>query len=107
MKQFYMPEEQILGLYREARSKPAQIKILAELNLCEPIEMARWLHEHGEPLPSRYKKRVLMAPRSREATVPAGDLAALLSAMPAETRVDQDALLKLWRDARRRRYRHE
>ena len=94
MADFYMQEAQMLALYREARSKPAQIKILAELNLCEPI-------------PSRYKKRVLMAPRSREATVPAGDLAALLSAMPAEARVDQDALLKLWRDARWRRYGHE
>lgn len=107
MADFYMQEAQMLALYREARSKPAQIKILAELNLCEPIEVARWLHERGEPIPSRYKKRVLMAPRSREATVPAGDLAALLSAMPAEARVDQDALLKLWRDARWRRYGHE
>ena len=49
-----MGPHEIATDYRTAANKALQIKILAELNATTPLEIARILHEQGEPLPKRW-----------------------------------------------------
>lgn len=56
-----MTNGEIIRMYRHARDKGAQIKILAELNRTSGIKIIEILSKEGEevriPLPSRGKKR--------------------------------------------------
>lgn len=56
--ELYMTEEEIVRDYREARDKSAQIKILAERNLCTPLQIATLLQQKGEALTSFWRTRV-------------------------------------------------
>ncbi len=56
--ELYMTEEEIVRDYREARDKSAQIKILAERNLCAPLQIATLLQQKGEALTSFWRTRV-------------------------------------------------
>lgn len=104
MPDFYMPEEQILMLYRQASSKEKQIPILAELNLCETRDIARFLHEHGERIPVKYLKRLDLNRRDApRATARVGDLAELLRTLPQDSRLDRDGLEEIFKRARDRR----
>ena len=104
MAEFYMPADQILSLYREAGDKKKQISILAELNLCEPRDIARFLYERCERIPASYRSRLDMARRDApRATVRVGDLAQLLSTLPQDSRLDRDGVEELFRRARDRR----
>lgn len=56
--ELYMTEEEIVRDYREARDKSAQIKILAQRNLCAPLQIAQLLQEKGEALTAFWRTRV-------------------------------------------------
>lgn len=57
---FPWPEDEIVASYRSALDKKAQIKILADLNVCKVQDIRELLIEHGEDLPEvRRDLRVL------------------------------------------------
>lgn len=49
-----MDPGEILGMYRDAKNKFEQVKILAQLNCVSNKEMAVWLEEHGETVDTRF-----------------------------------------------------
>ena len=55
---FDMTPEEILRAYREAKDKDAQIRILADCNLCTAADVARFLRDQGEPLSYKWKQRL-------------------------------------------------
>ena len=57
---FPWPEDEIVASYRSALDKKAQLKILADLNVCKVQDIRELLIEHGEDLPEvRRDLRVL------------------------------------------------
>lgn len=52
-----MTNEEIIASYRKADKKFAQIRTLADLNVCKPMEIVEILKEAGEQLPGNYAKR--------------------------------------------------
>lgn len=43
----WMSEDQIVALYRDARHRSAEVKILSELNACSPATIKMILAKHG------------------------------------------------------------
>lgn len=59
-RNFPWPEDEIVASYRSALAKKAQLKILADLNVCKVQDIRELLIEHGEDLPEvRRDLRVL------------------------------------------------
>ncbi len=55
-EKFQMSPSEIVQMYKEAKEKSIQIKILAELNLCSQDEIKAILRENGIRLPGGVKK---------------------------------------------------
>ncbi|RDY30175.1 hypothetical protein [Lachnotalea glycerini] len=53
----YMTESEIVRNYKEAKNKNLQIKILADLNACEKIEIRSILIQNNIKLPAAVKKK--------------------------------------------------
>ena len=54
-----MEQREILMMYRDAKYKLKQIKILADLNECEQSEIADILREAGCELPKRFRPKAV------------------------------------------------
>ena len=52
-----MTENEIIRQYRGAKDKREQIKILADMNLCEVEEIEKILKDNGQRLPARPPKK--------------------------------------------------
>ena len=55
-EKFQMTPGEIVQMYKEAKEKRSQIKILAELNLCSQEEIKTILRENGIRLPGGVKQ---------------------------------------------------
>lgn len=52
-----MTENEIIRQYKEAKDKREQIKILADMNLCEREEIEKILKDNGQRLPAQAPKK--------------------------------------------------
>jgi len=52
MADMHMTDSEIIHRYRRSESPNAGIKILAQLNMCDTVDIARILHNHGETIPA-------------------------------------------------------
>ena len=83
-----MGPNEILREYNTAANKAGQIVVLAQLNACEPLEIARILHEQGAELPKRWVNKLDEKPAPTKpvcGALTAGVLRRFLERIPEET----------------------
>lgn len=67
-----MTENEIIRQYKEAKDKREQVKILADMNLCEVEEIEKILKDNGQRLPVRHlKKKPQNEPSEETEDIPA------------------------------------